>query len=214
MMRRVVRPSAARSLASCLGATLLLGCASVGPPVVEQRSFGPAQAALARVVVAPFAGERSLVKGAVPGVGLVERFVTEEMERRGIEVIPAGDLKTALTAAGGSLDPASLLSAVRVAARDFGATGLLVGRVTRYRERLGQELGATRPASVAFEITLHEAPGGRRLWRGRFDETQVALSDAPVRARRYPGGGLRWLSAQTLARWGAENAAAALVDAR
>ena len=46
-----------------------------------------------------------------------------------------------------------------------------------------------------------------------FDETQVDLSADPARARRYPGGGLRWLSAAELAQWGAKAAAKALVAA-
>ena len=64
---------------------------------------------------------------------------------------------------------------------------------------------------MAFELSLHAVPSGRRVWTARFDETQVDLSTAPGRARRYPGGGTRWLSAGELARWGADNVAAELV---
>ena len=74
-------------------------------------------------------------------------------------------------------------------------------------------MGSTSPASVAFELVLYGLPDGRRLWSGVFDETQIPLSDGPVRARRYPGGGTRWLSAGELARWGAGQAAEALSQA-
>jgi hypothetical protein len=87
---------------------------------------------------------------------------------------------------------------------------VLLGKVYRFREREGQALGASRAASVGYEVTLFEAPGGRRLWTSRFDETQQALTENIFNAQRYPGGGRRWLTAAELARWGAEGAAKAL----
>jgi hypothetical protein len=87
---------------------------------------------------------------------------------------------------------------------------VLLGKVYRYREREGQALGASRAASVGYEVTLFEAPGGRRLWTSRFDETQQPLTENVFNAQRYPGGGRRWLTAAELARWGADGAAKAL----
>jgi hypothetical protein len=63
---------------------------------------------------------------------------------------------------------------------------------------------------VAFEVTLFAAPSGQKLWSARFDETQRALSENVLNARRYPGGGTRWLTAAELARWGAQAAAGAM----
>jgi hypothetical protein len=40
-----------------------------------------------------------------------------------------------------------------------------------------------------------------------FNETQRPLSSNVLVASRYPGGGSRWLSAEELARWGAEETA-------
>ena len=57
------------------------------------------------------------------------------------------------------------------------------------------------------EVTVYEAPTARRLWTGRFDETQQAITEAILRARQYPGGGTRWLSAPEFARWGADEVA-------
>ena len=87
---------------------------------------------------------------------------------------------------------------------------VLVGEVWRYRERSGEALGSSRPASVAFEVTLFAAPDGRKIWQGRFDETQQSITANPLRARRYPGGGTRWLTAAELARWGAKQVAESL----
>jgi len=103
------------------------------------------------------------------------------------------------------------LQAVERASADFGATAVAVGRVTRWREREGSAAGATQPASVAFEVSLYEAPSGRRLWTGRFDETQKSITEAILRARQYPGGGTRWLSTEEFARWGAKEVAKSIL---
>ena len=73
----------------------------------------------------------------------------------------------------------------------------------RYRERTGEAFGTSRPASVSYRVTLYSAPEGTRLWIGQFDETQKPLSANVFNARRYPGGGTRWLTAGELTRWGA-----------
>ena len=86
--------------------------------------------------------------------------------------------------------------------REFGCNVVAVGRLDRFRNRSGEAMGSTHPASVAFDLQFFGAPGGQSLWRGRFDETQKALTENFLRARRYPGGGTRWLSANEFARWG------------
>ena len=88
---------------------------------------------------------------------------------------------------------------------------MVLGEVYRWRERSGEALGTDRPASVGYQMSLHQAPGGRRLWNSRFDETQQPLSADVRNLGRYPGGGSRWLTAAELARWGAAAAAESLV---
>ncbi len=73
-------------------------------------------------------------------------------------------------------------------------------------------MGASRPASVSFRVTLYEAPSGFKLWSARFDETQRPLSDNLFNARRYPGGGSRWLTSTELVKWGAREVAGALAN--
>ncbi len=46
----------------------------------------------------------------------------------------------------------------------------------------------------------------QRVWSSQFDETQRALSENLFNANRYPGGGMRWLTAAELAQWGADAA--------
>ena len=72
-------------------------------------------------------------------------------------------------------------------------------------------LDALLPSSVGFSVTLYAAPSGEKLWTARFDETQESLMANPLKARRYPGGGTRWLSAAEFTRWGAGEMARALL---
>ena len=196
-------------------ALLVVGCAIT--PLIQQRTYEKADGVFRTVAVVPFAaGERlglSLRPGGVsPGEAaqLVSRFVVEALQDRGIRVIPASDVERAFAAAGSQSHLADATAAAALTARKFGATGIVRGEVFRYRERDGGARGALRPASVAFQLTLYTAPAGKRVWSARFDETQPALSEDPLRARLYPGKGTRWLSAAELARWGADQALAVI----
>ncbi len=200
--------------AAAVAACALVGCSAVRPaPVVQTQTLRFPPGALRKVAVVPFTHRDSMpanpaVAGPSPQVAaeLVARFVTEAIAKRGIQVIPASDLATAFAAHGfarADLDPKT---AAELAAKEFGATSIVMGQVSRYRERQGERFGSTGAASVAFNLTLYSAAPLQRIWSSQFDETQRALSENIVNARRYPGGGTRWLSAAELAQWGAESA--------
>ncbi len=204
-----------RVMLATLVAAGVAGCTIT--PVIQQRTHAKADGLFRTVAVVPFsAGERlglSLRPGGVSAgeaSQLVSRFVVEAFQAQGIRVIPASDVERAFAAAGGQSHLADAATAAAVASRKFGATGIVRGEVTRYRERDGGARGALRPASVAFHFTLYTAPEGDRVWSARFDETQPALSENPLRARLYPGKGTRWLSAAELTRWGADQALAVI----
>ncbi len=189
------------------------------PPIVQHRTYAPAKSFLEKVAVAPFglgarlrAGESARTATEGDAGPLVERVMAEEMAARGIGVIPARDVKIAFTREGMKEPRADPQAGAVIVFENFGATAVLLGEVSRFRERIGTKRGATGPASVAFVVTLHAAPSGRKLWSARFDETQAEFSAAPGRARRYPGGGRRWLTAPELARFGAGAAVEALVS--
>lgn len=185
-----------------------LACVAPRPPIAS--SSTPARSSLALVAFLPFVRGAALPAAQAEGVGLIERYVTEALAQRGLAVIPAQELRISFQARGLEI-PSSPAVGARRAADDFGATALLVGEVSRYRERTGQRLGSAGPASVAFRVTLHAAPSGRQLWAAEFDETQIAFLDSPRRAQQYPDGGRRWLSAAELAQWGAGELASALL---
>lgn len=193
-----------------------LGCAG-SPPMVQHSTYEKTEGLFRSVVVFPFAvGARLPISlkpgGPSPGEAsaLVSRFVVEAFLERGIQVVPPRDAEMAFAAQDVPASQADPVRAAEVAARKFGASGVVLGEVERYRERVGKAMGAQRPASVGFRFTLYSAPAGQRVWSVRFDETQQAFSAAPLRAGRYPGAGSRWLSAGELARWGVEQALAAV----
>jgi curli biogenesis system outer membrane secretion channel CsgG len=198
-------------LFSLLTLTCAVGCAET----VESRAF-PAlrdrREPITRIAVAPFQTAGSLARrsestSTVPpsvATALVTRYVTEALVFRRIEVVPADDVGRALAAEGTAQERLIPRAVAQVAAAKFGADAVLLGSVTRFEERRGQAAGTMHPAAVGFEVTLYTAPGSQKLWSAVFSETQQALSENILSTYRYPGGGMRWLTAEELARWGAE----------
>jgi hypothetical protein len=199
-----------------LAALGIAACAKPAP-IVQHNTYAKTSGLFERIAIAPLQPSPRMLSANAPGgvsgveaAELVSRFLAEAIEERGVQVIPASD--TALAIQGAS-EPVSLSdprSVAALVARKFGATSIVLGQVTRYREREGGAGGAFRPASVGFVLTLYSAPEALRVWSARFDETQQSLSANVARARKYPGRGTRWLTAAELARWGIENAIAAL----
>jgi len=208
----LARGIAGRTLVA-LGLVCLAGCATTirkQPfPALQQR---PAN--LSRVAVAPFGLSPNASREGVPESisDLVARQVAEELSARGIAMTPPEDVARALAAAGLADPGADPMAVARLVADQFGATALVIGRVTRYFERTGQRMGTQAPASLGFEVTLFRAPEGEKLWTGVFDETQQPLTENAFNMFRYPGGGSRWLSGHELVQWGAQEMAAALAD--
>ncbi|MCK7507368.1 MAG: hypothetical protein MZV70_27215 [Desulfobacterales bacterium] len=81
---------------------------------------------------------------------------------------------------------------------------LAVGYVYRYRERVGYDYSAERPASVAFEIHLISAKDGSTLWRGIFDKTQKSLMEDVFQVSSFFKGGAKWLTARELTKLGVD----------
>jgi hypothetical protein len=201
-----------RAALASLSIALACGCALTSP-IVQTQVQAAEPGLLRKVAVVPFQPHRDLHTGpAAPTVSapvaaeLVTRFVAEALSARGVEVVAPNDLVMAFEAQGSVLPRGDAVRLAELAARQFGASAVVLGSVTRYHEREGGPRGALRPASVGFAFSLHAAPGGRLAYQARFDHTQQALSADLFGAMRYPGGGSRWLSAAELARWGAEHA--------
>jgi hypothetical protein len=176
-------------------------------------------AALGKVAVMPFEAVVSTGRSigvtesvTVYNADLVAGYFADALSASGISVIAPSDLELAFTGKSLLVPRGAPREAAERASADFGATAVALGRVTRWRELEGSAAGATQPASVAFEVSLYEAPTGRRLWTGRFDETQKSITENILRARQYPGSGTRWLSTEEFARWGANEVAKSILE--
>jgi hypothetical protein len=90
------------------------------------------------------------------------------------------------------------------------ADAVMIGRVSRYRERVGDEWGAKSPASVAFVLDLIDVRRGDVIWSARFDETQKSLSENIFAIGDISQRGVRWLSADQLMQEGVKKAVAQL----
>ncbi len=86
------------------------------------------------------------------------------------------------------------------------ADAVIVPRVRRYRERVGDEWGAKSPASVSFVLDLVDVRRGDVIWSATYDETQKSLTENIFALGDIGTRGVRWLSAEQLAQEGVKKA--------
>lgn len=79
---------------------------------------------------------------------------------------------------------------------------VFLGTVWRYRDRGAIKELPDSPASVGFAVYLIEAQTGRQLWRGLFSVTQQSLTDNLFQAKEQISLGLKWRTANEIARIG------------
>jgi hypothetical protein len=101
-----------------------------------------------------------------------------------------------------SVAPSNDMARLRNIGELVYADAVLAGRVLRYRERVGSEIGVKSPASVAFTLDLIDVQRGDVIWSARFDETQKGLSENILSLGDIRERGIRWLTAEQLAQDG------------
>ena len=79
-----------------------------------------------------------------------------------------------------------------------GCGAILETSLSRYRQRVGNEMSAEIPASAAFSMELIGVKSGTVLWTASFDETQQALFDNILTFSTAERRGFRWLSVEEL----------------
>jgi hypothetical protein len=89
--------------------------------------------------------------------------------------------------------------------RVLNCDGVLVGHLYRFEQRQGSEYASEKPASVAFDLAMLKVNESLVVWKSTFDETQSALSDDVFKLDQYMQRGLRWYTAQDMARFGLED---------
>jgi hypothetical protein len=86
-----------------------------------------------------------------------------------------------------------------------------VGLLNRYQERGGSSRTVASPASVAFSVFLVNAQTGKLVWESSYSKTQTSLSDNLFDAPMFFKQGMKWLTAEELARYGAQKGLQELV---
>ncbi len=126
------------------------------------------------------------------------RLLEALYDLRTFQVVPPSEVSTALGASTGldSLESNVLLHGT------FGVQAVLRGKLVRFQQRLGGPRGATRPAAVSFTLELSGADG-LVIWRGSYEEVQQSLADDPGSFSRARQRNFRWVTAETLAQYGA-----------
>ncbi len=82
--------------------------------------------------------------------------------------------------------------------RATGCGAVLETSISRYRQRVGNEMSAEISASTAFSMGLLGVKSGIVLWSTSFDETQKALFDDIFSFSKAEKRGFKWLSVQEL----------------
>ena len=87
------------------------------------------------------------------------------------------------------------------------ADAILVGYLFCYRERVGYEYAAERPASVAFGVYLIRLNDGKMLWKGVFEKTQKSLFEDLFQLSRFIKEKGKWVTADALLKEGIDEVA-------
>jgi len=98
------------------------------------------------------------------------------------------------------------LRLVQALGKELGVDAVLYGKLFRFEDRIGGPYGVERPASVTFTLYLIRTKDGAVLWRYAFSETQQPLTENLFKAGLYKKTGMRWLTAEELAKIGIEQA--------
>jgi len=165
--------------------------------------LAPASSAAAPAPSLPFAAPTGVRTSEKEAPHSLVRFVEASMVALpNWQVVSDSEVREAVT----SLPPSSEEIRLKRVGEMVYADAVMLSRVLRYRERVGDEWGAKSPASVAFILDLIDVRRGDIVWTARFDETQKSLSESIFSLGDIGERGVRWLSADQLAQEGVKKA--------
>ncbi|MCW5211877.1 hypothetical protein VU04_03085 [Desulfobulbus sp. TB] len=100
---------------------------------------------------------------------------------------------------------ASSLERAKRYADKLSCNAVLETTLHRYKERVGGEMTAKKPASVAFAYRLLAMPDGQVLCQDTFDAQQKSLFENILSFRDGTGGTITWLTAKEFMTKGLRN---------
>jgi hypothetical protein len=135
---------------------------------------------------------------------VLERLVNRELKIQVADsLIPSDEVLASYDKIMQSQGTDTIRSLAKKLGTDLNVQKIVVGIVWRYRDRgEATDYSGTSPASVAFAVYLVDVATGKREWRGVFNKTQKALTDDITEIKNFLKIGVKWLTAEELARLG------------
>jgi hypothetical protein len=207
--QQVLPGSLSMKILAILLTAFLAGC-SFSPGNVQSRQSTDLQARnIKRIAVLAPGGSAAAVAADNPLLGATSEKRTGQDEPGDILMhqvysamsgLPGWQIisEAELAEIGASVPPPNDMTRLRKIGELVYAEAVMTGRVLRYRERVGGELGVQSPASVAFTLELIDVQRGDVVWSTRFDETQKGLTENIFSLGDVRQRGLRWLTAEQL----------------
>ncbi len=178
--------------------TLLSGCSFGSGNLQSKRSLDLESRRIRRIAVLPpetsSAAEQAQSQQNNPPEMLAKQLYSAMASLPNWQIVAESEVKQVEQMKPSTTDAARL----RQIGEMVFADAVMVGRVQRFRERVGDDWGVKSPASVAFVLDLIDVRRGDVIWSARFDETQKALSDNIFGLGDISQRGFRWLSAEQL----------------
>jgi hypothetical protein len=123
-------------------------------------------------------------------------------KRLGDQILPkdlVGEIVSKIATSASSPTPKSIsMETGKLVGADF----VIVGAVWRYKNRTTASGVPGKPASVAFAVYLLEVSSGKTIWKNKFIKSQTGLTDDFSNAPMFLKGGMKWLTADELAKYG------------
>jgi hypothetical protein len=203
-----------KSLAALLGLLPFLAACGLTPGNIQSRQSTDLEArhikriaVLAPAAPPPAAPAKNPLLGVSPeqkterqdpGEVLIRLVYAAMVALPGWQIISESELKDVSE----SIPKTNDMARLRKIGELVYADAVMTGRMLRYRERVGGDIGVQSPASVAFTLELIDIQRGDVIWSTRFDETQKGLSENILSLGDIRERGLRWLTAEQLAQDG------------
>jgi len=156
-----------------------------------------------RVAIIPFAADRMYSNGeseiAPEGAAILTRLMEKKLDQF-YYLITREKVEVLLS----QIKSPRAQQIATILGRELEVDAVLMGLVTRYQLRKGNNYAVSQPASVAFELYLLDSKKGKTLWSASFDKTQKSLSEDLSNLSSFIQREWKWLNAEELMELGVD----------
>jgi hypothetical protein len=139
-----------------------------------------------------------------PGAeGILTGYVHQELEKRyGERAVPLTKTREIYGVMPQDNKVDTPLSVTKRLGEALEANLMVLGTVRKYRRRTADTGEGYRGVAMAFTVYFIDVTTGKVLWQDRFAESQSSFSDDILRRKKGVKKGMRWLTADEMARHG------------